>query len=401
MVEAQTSVRLRRTPLMLGIALLLAAACLFAASLLVLFVAPTAWLWIVAILAAEWGHYAAIICLLVGVGALRLHARFRIATALLAIIAAGIYLVPLLRAMSIAQTLPTLCTNAFGDTQLTHGRTKPLRILDLFRGVPLRGGINVTEHVYARTGSKDQKLDLYRAKQSAPAAPLIVVIHGGSWNGGNKEQLPAMNRYLASEGYVVAAINYRHAPKWPFPAALDDVFRAIDFLKGRAAEFGIDPARIVVIGRSAGGELALSSAYAGREPAIRGVVSFYGPTDLVLGYEHPSAPGVLDSRRVLREYLGGTPAEKPEQYAAASPLNFVGPTTPPTLLIHGALDGMVWVKHSELLDARLAFAGRPHLFLRLPWATHGCEANLSGPSGQLSLYAIDRFLAATVGEPAR
>ncbi len=79
-------------------------------------------------------------------------------------------------------------------------------------------------------------------------------------------------------------------------------------------------------------------------------------------------------------------------------MNFVGASTPPTLLIHGRLDPIVWPAHSELLDARLQLAGTRHLLLALPWATHACDANLSGPSGQLSLYALDRFLAAVFGD---
>jgi dipeptidyl aminopeptidase/acylaminoacyl peptidase len=97
-----------------------------------------------------------------------------------------------------------------------------------------------------------------------------------------------------------------------------------------------------------------------------------------------------------REPIGGSPSEKPEAYAAASPINFVNATTPPTLLIHGGNDAIVWPQHSQLLAGRLRAADRPHLYLHLPWATHGCDANLSGPSGQLSLYAIERFLAAVL-----
>jgi acetyl esterase/lipase len=218
------------------------------------------------------------------------------------------------------------------------------------------------------------------------------MIHGGSWNGGNRGQLPALSRVLAQQGYAVAAIGYRHAPKHPFPAALDDVFRAIDFLKRHAVEARIDVSRIALVGRSAGGQLALSAAYSGREPAIRGVVSLYGPNDLVLGYEHPSRRAVLDSKSVLEKYLGGSPAEQPERYAAASPVNSVNATAPPTLLIHGNLDPIVWPEQSQLLAARLQSDGRSHLLLELPWGTHGCDATLIGPSGQLTLYAIEHFL---------
>jgi dipeptidyl aminopeptidase/acylaminoacyl peptidase len=102
---------------------------------------------------------------------------------------------------------------------------------------------------------------------------------------------------------------------------------------------------------------------------------------------------VIDSRAILSDYLGGSPDQAQAVYDAASPLNFVGPTTPPRLLIHGGSDDLVALGQSERLDARLAATGRPHLLLQLPWATHGADANFSGPSGQLSTYAVERFLA--------
>jgi acetyl esterase/lipase len=253
--------------------------------------------------------------------------------------------------------------------------------------------VDVTEHVYATDGTKQLKLDLYRAHAGDPARPLILIIHGGSWKGGNRKQLPALNHYLAQEGYAVASIDYRHAPKSQFPAAVDDVFRALEFLETNAAALRIDAKKVVVLGRSAGGQIALSAAYAQRSHSICGVVALYAPTDLMLGYEKPSRPAVLDSKSVLEAYLGGTPAQKPDLYAAASPVTNVRSNTPPTLLVQGALDPIVWPIHSELLDTQLEAAGRPHLLLRLPWATHGLDANLSGPSGQLSTYAIDRFVA--------
>ncbi len=219
------------------------------------------------------------------------------------------------------------------------------------------------------------------------------MIHGGAWRTSSKTELPALNRYLAQQHYAVASIDYRLAPDAQSPAAVDDAFQAIAYLKTNAAALHLDPTRLVIIGRSAGGQIALAVAYAGREPAIRGVVGFYSPSDLVRGYEHPSRRWVLDSCKVLEDYLGGTPATKADAYYAASPINFVKAHTPPTLLIHGQLDPLVWPEQSERLAARLQENGRPHFLLSIPWGTHGCDANLSGPSGQLSLYAIDRFLA--------
>ncbi len=313
------------------------------------------------------------------------------ATTVLLTTAAILYLWPAIGAGSIATSLPSRCTAAFGRLEAPAQRAP-------FSWWRLLGGRNpdaaVTEHVYATVGTKQLKLDLYQsAKRDGGPRPLILVIHGGSWNGGNRKQLPAINRYLANKGYAVASIDYRHAPKWRFPAAVDDVFRALEFLQANATELQIDATKVVLIARSAGGQIALSAAYAQRNDSIAGVIAFYAPTDLVLGYQKPSRRAVLDSKTVLEDYLGGTPAQKPDLYAAASPAANVTSAAPPTLLVHGGLDPIVWPIHSQLLDERLQLARRPHLLLRLPWATHGCDANVKGPSGQLSMYAIDRFLA--------
>jgi acetyl esterase/lipase len=99
---------------------------------------------------------------------------------------------------------------------------------------------------------------------------------------------------------------------------------------------------------------------------------------------------------VISTYMGGTPKEKPALYEDASPLDAVNAQTPPTLMIHGLRDELVWPVHEYRLSERLAAAHRPYYFLKLPWATHACDISLSGPSGQLSLYAIERFLAAVM-----
>ena len=95
----------------------------------------------------------------------------------------------------------------------------------------------------------------------------------------------------------------------------------------------------------------------------------------------------------MRQYLGGTPDSARENYESASALPRVNAQTPPTLLVHGALDALVWYRHSVRLDARLTERSVPHVFLALPWATHACEYNLHGPGGQLTTFAVDWFLA--------
>jgi acetyl esterase/lipase len=94
---------------------------------------------------------------------------------------------------------------------------------------------------------------------------------------------------------------------------------------------------------------------------------------------------------VLETYLGGTPANADDAYFAASPINFVTPASPPTLLIHGMNDGHVSPEESSMLEAKLQKASVKHLFVRLPWATHGCDWSFQGPCGQISTYTIEHF----------
>jgi acetyl esterase/lipase len=370
----------------------------FALALLAVFQAPTYLLWQLAIVATEWGHALALAALAALFPGWR-RSRAGVLGGALGLGAALLALTPLARALGPARALPARLEVAFGVPPSPLGRPAPLVAAELVSGIPLPR-LAPRSLVYGDAGGSPLRLDFYPAQGAAPA-PVVVVIHGGSWQSGDSAQLAPLNRYLAARGYAVAALNYRLAPRWPFPAARDDVIAAIAFLKGRAAELGLDPGRLALLGRSAGGQLALLTAYAAGDPAIRGVVSLYAPADMVYGYENPSNPLVIDSRGVLEAYLGGAPATAAATYAAASPIGFVGPSTPPTLLIHGARDELVTFAQSERLAARLAAAGRPHLLLGLPWATHGADFNLSGPFGQLSTYAIEHFLASVMAPAPR
>jgi acetyl esterase/lipase len=369
---------------------------LFLPSLLTVIAAPTFVLWQVAVLVTEFGYLLA----LAAFGTLwpgwRLSRQGRVG-AVLGVGALLLLFTPLLRALPVAQALPGQLVRAFGAATPRSAVTAPARLAPLVTADLLRGlrwpTTTPRSRVYAERAGLELRLDLYQPP-STGLAPGVIVIHGGSWQGGDRTQLAALNSYLAARGYVVAAINYRLAPQHPWPAARDDVRAAIDYLKTNAPEIGLDPTRLVLLGRSAGGQLALVTAYASDDPAIRGVISFYAPTDLLYGYANPSNPLVIDSRGTLEAYLAGTPETASDAYAAASASVLVNATTPPTLLFHGDRDELVRVRHAEILAERLAAAGRPHLFVRLPWATHGFDFNFVGPGGQISTYAIEHFLAA-------
>lgn len=365
---------------------------LFLVSLLTIFRAPIHFLWFPAIAVTEWFHVGMVLAIGLFVISRKLDAEDPLAP-LLAVGTLVLLLTPWLRATFVAQGLSAELRSAFRRIQAESSSlpSKPLRLETLFLGQTY-GPITKQRYQFPTEGQM-LDMDLYLGLAQGRARPIVLVVHGGAWRGGDREELPALNRFLAAKGYAVASIDYRLAPLAPFPAARDDVFAAIRYLKANALKLRIDPSRVVVLGRSAGGQIALSAAYAGREPAICGVIAFYAPNDLTLGYTKPGNPLILDSKKVISQYLGGTPDSNPKVYHDASPLEWAGPVSPPTLLIHGGRDEFVWPLHSERLSARLAATGRPVYYLNLPWATHGCDANLVGPCGQLSTYAIEYFLA--------
>jgi acetyl esterase/lipase len=229
--------------------------------------------------------------------------------------------------------------------------------------------------------------------------PCVIVIHGGSWSSGDSQQLPELNNYLANQGYNVASINYRMAPKYTSPAPLDDVRAALTYLRAHAIELKIDTNNFVLLGRSAGAQIAMLSAYTLHDKTIKGLIDFYGPADMVWGYSKPANKLVMDSRGVMERYLGGSYKNVQQNYFASSPIEYVDRQSPPTLIIHGANDVLVAYEHSNRLSKKLKGNNIKHYWLKLPWATHGFDYNINGPGGQLSTYTIERFLKVVTYKP--
>ena len=376
-----------------------------AAGLVAVLPHPTAGLWMASIVLSEGGYWLALLAspLVVDLRAWRGSEDGRPAPRILAATAAlaGIVLLlsPVAGAYAVARTLPNLLEARFGTPVRAPlaepPRPAPVSLPALLAGVS-SGEVVAEEHVYAVREEDDLRLDLYRPVRAVGALPVVVMIHGGGWSTGDKRDFPALNGYLAARGYVVAAIGYRLLPDARFPAAQDDVAEAIRYLGSLAETYNLDPDRIALVGRSAGGQIALLAGYAAGNPAIRGVVSFYAPTALRWGYANPAKPGVIDSSAVLDAYLGGPPATHGAQYDAAEPARFVSASTPPTLFIQGLRDEHVSPFHAEFVSARLLEAGVPHALVRLPWATHGCDYLFRGPCGQVSTFAVEWFLDAVL-----
>jgi acetyl esterase/lipase len=243
-------------------------------------------------------------------------------------------------------------------------------------------------------------LDFYRAVGTAAGRsprPCVVVIHGGSWVSGNRLDDGTtrwLNDWLAGLGYAVASIDYRLSPQFQWPAQRDDLLAAIRFLRAHAADLDIDGGRLVLLGRSAGGQMATAAAYAEVIPGVCGIVDIYGPTDFDLTWEAATRPRSIDHRYNLELFLGGTPETARAAYQSASSATLVTRRAPPTLILHGELDINVFTEQAERLDRKLAEAGVPHALVSLPWAGHAFDlVHFNTPGAQIGRYAIVRFLA--------
>ncbi len=374
---------------MFRVLLLLLAAVLALLASLTIVKAPDWSPWKLAVLAGEFGHWiagaTAILAAAVLVGG-RTAPGWAGATAGLAALATGLLLVPTWQAWRLGRELPARLEREFGKQDpgrpafspaAWFGRDPEPVVVETF--VPAPG----------------LPLDFYRARRSdGRPAPCVVVVHGGGWDSGDRTQLAGLNHWLARAGYAVAAISYRLAPQHRWPAPREDLLAAVAWLKGKAGELGIDPGNFVLLGRSAGGQIVQATAYAFPDPAIRGIVALYAPSDLVFGYVNTHENDMLKSPALMRQYLGGTPESARAAYESASALYLVKTGAPATLLLQGTIDALVWYRHSERLAAKLAEHRVPHVHVALPWATHAFEFNLHGPGGQLTTYTLAWFLAA-------
>ncbi|MGY3214416.1 alpha/beta hydrolase fold domain-containing protein [Mucilaginibacter sp. HD30] len=358
----------------------------FLISLLAVFKAPAYYLWLLAIAVTEYPLvFAAIVSALLMAGFW--VQKHQLAGTVIGAASMLLFLSPIMRAYFVAGSLQKEMDASVGVT--TSGKIdKPFR----FGGMlPSLSKVAYREFKYINYPDIKLDLDFYPA-QAGGKRPCVLVIHGGSWSSGDSKQLPELNSHLAAMGYNVAAINYRKAPQYQSPLQVEDVKNALVYLRARAGSLNIDTNKFVLLGRSAGAQIALLAAYTFKDAGIKGVIDFYGPSDMVWGYSVPASPLVMDSRGVMEQYLGGTYDEVQKNYFTSSPIEFVDSSSPPTLIIHGENDVLVAYEHSRRLDLKLEQNSIKHYWLKIPWATHGFDFNLTGPGGQFSTYAVSRFL---------
>ncbi len=227
-------------------------------------------------------------------------------------------------------------------------------------------------------------LDIYRSRDARDRAPILLFVHGGAWDHGDKKSCAPYAIRFALRGYVCVAMNYRLSQEAPFPAAVDDVRAALAWVRDHAAEFGGDAERVALVGQSAGAHLAMLAAYE-RDRTVASpkcVVEFYGPVDLT----DPKAR----TMKSVRRFLGAKYRSAPDRFRVASPMAHVSSQSPPTLILHGSVDDLVPIRQADKLAHALESAGVPHTFVRLDGWGHAMDR--AAPIFEVCASAMERFL---------
>jgi acetyl esterase/lipase len=229
-------------------------------------------------------------------------------------------------------------------------------------------------------GGRDLLADLYRPPN--PNGCGVLLIYGGGFVEGDRRQLAGYGIALGRAGYTSLACEYRLAGEALWPAAIDDVHTAFGFFHGEAKSLGLNTSKLAVSGNSAGGCLSLLLAATSPLPVVASI-AFYAPADF-LG-DDARAHGSPKSMKYL---LGDDVSE--ERLRAMSPINYVGPNFPPTLLLTGNRDARVDWKESVHICEALNGAGSHcelHVFDGLEHAF-----DLAPEYGRLSVALMTRFL---------
>jgi acetyl esterase/lipase len=216
-----------------------------------------------------------------------------------------------------------------------------------WRNTSVHSGYSLTRNINYTPPAWPARLsgDLYMPRRQS-AAPAVLLVHGGGWEGGDgRWQMEPIAKQLARRGYGVFNVTYRMAPRWIYPAPVEDLQEAIQWLRSHADTYRLDPQRIAVFGYSAGGHLALLTGLLDgpRDSQVRAIVAGGAPSDLTF---YPAG-------RLVPQFLGGTIRQIPERFKDASPVSHVKRCSPPVFIYHGTGDRLVPPEHPLALMAEL------------------------------------------------
>jgi len=203
---------------------------------------------------------------------------------------------------------------------------------------------NVTENsdvVYTQNKNRALHLNAYFSK-AKKRNPAVIMIHGGGWRSGNKNQMQSLGIKIAAKGYSCFAVEYRLSLEAKYPEGVFDVKNAIKFIKDNALKFNVDPDKVAVLGCSSGGQMAAligttneDSAFddAQNKTKASSKVNAIINIDGVLAFKHPES----SEGDMAAFWLKGTSAEVPENWKNASALTHTDKNTPPILFINSSI----------------------------------------------------------------
>lgn len=231
------------------------------------------------------------------------------------------------------------------------------------------------DEVYTKIDNWNGKLDVYYNPQSKNPTPVVLHIHGGGWNHGNKESQGGFNMYF-NAGFAVVNVEYRLVQVAPAPAAIEDIRSAINYIKLNAKQLNLDPDKIVIQGGSAGAHLALMAGLLENDPIfdnncktktdmkVAAIISNFAPSDLQ----------VLLNKSTLSNSLTKWLADKytnPKFVSTVSPITYIKKSSPPVFIVHGTADPIVPYNQSVVLQKKFAEAGVYNEFITVDGGGHG------------------------------
>jgi acetyl esterase/lipase len=226
----------------------------------------------------------------------------------------------------------------------------------------------VTRNVVYTTNGGVQRGDVYEPAGSGPFA-AIVYLHGGSWRSGNKGDFKRLATDLAAAGYVGFSVDYTLRPG-AYPTSWLEARDAVTFLRTHAAEYRVDPARIVIAGASAGGELAALVALESGGPKTGDTVAPLANVPVAAAILLNGVYDLTGSYGVIQRYLGGTCDAVRAKCLESSPMQHIAPGKPPIFVGHGTSDHVVPYASAELFTKEMKAAGNPVTFFSAAGGPH-------------------------------
>jgi acetyl esterase/lipase len=279
---------------------------------------------------------------------------------------------------------------------------------------PVPEGVKVERDLEYGPHGERNKLDLYLPEKEVDhPLPLVIWIHGGGWEAGNKDNPLGLG--LLKKGYALASINYRLSQTAKFPAQIEDCKAAVRYLRANAKKYNLDADHIGVFGASAGGHLVALLGTTGDVKELEGdgsnkevssrvqaVVDFFGPTDMLKMKAQADANSVLDAdsaTSAVGKLFGGPVQEHKELAEKANPIHYITKDAAPFLIMHGDKDNLVPLAQSRILDEALKKAGVESTLVVIEGDGHGGPGFAAKENLEKILDFLDKHLKPKAAAP--